>query len=145
MESIWVMAAGNAGATIYTSRGGKAELSELRHFEHPEGRLHDRELTSDLPGRAYDSSGEGRHAMEQTVDPKRQQSIVFARKLAEALHRACSAGECGKLYIAAPPTFLGVLREHYSKPVQDVLAMEVNNNLVGLTADEVRGHFPEYL
>lgn len=145
MQSVWILAAGNAGATIYTCRGGKGGLSQHRRFEHPEGRLHDRELTSDLPGRAYDSSGEGRHAMEQSVDPKKQQSIAFAKKLTEALHRACNAGECDKLYVAAPPAFLGMLREHYSKPVQQALAMEVNNNLVGLSADEVRGHFPEYL
>ncbi len=145
MKSIWILAAGNAGAFIYASQGGKGELSEHKRFEHPEGRMHDRELTSDLPGRAYDSFGKGRHAMEQTVDPRKQQSIAFAKQLAAYLHQACSAGECSKLYIAAPPAFLGVLREHYSKPVQQTLAMEVNVNLVGLTADDVRGHFPEYL
>lgn len=145
MKSIWILAAGNAGAIIYTSQGGKGELSEHRRFEHPEGRLHDRELTSDLPGRAYDSSGEGRHAMEQTVDPKKQQSIAFAKELADCLHQACDAGECGKLYVAAPPAFLGLLREGYSKPVQEALTLELNSNLVGLSADELRGRLPEYL
>lgn len=145
MQNIWILTAGNAGAIIYTSKGGKGELSEHKRFKHPEGRLHDRELTSDLPGRVYDSSGEGRHAMEQSVDPKKQQSIAFAKELADCLHQACNAGECSKLYVAAPPAFLGVLRGHYSKPVQQALAMELNSNLVGLGVDEVRGHFPEYL
>ena len=145
MQSTWILAAGKAEAVIYTSRGGKNGLAEHRRFEHPEGRMHDRELTSDLPGRAYDSSGQGRHAMEQAVDPKTHSAIGFAKELAEQLHRACDAGECRKLYIAAPPAFLGLLREKYSKPVQDALALELNNNLVGLNADEVRGHLPEYI
>jgi len=145
MQTIWILAAGNAEATIYQSSGGKSELSEHKHFEHPQGRMHDRELTSDLPGRTYDSSGEGRHAMEQPLDPKKHEAMTFAKQLADYLHHACSTGACSKLYVTASPAFLGILREQYSKPVQDALAMDLNNNLVGLTAGEVRGHFPEYL
>jgi len=145
MQTTWILTAGNADAVIYASRGGKSDLSEHKRFEHPRGRMHDRELTSDLPGRAYDSSGKGRHAMEQSVDPKKHEAIIFAKQLSEYLHHACTTGTCNKLYIAAPPAFLGILREHYSTPVEQALALEVNNNLVSLGANEVRGHFPEYL
>jgi len=145
MQTIWILTAGNAEAIIYKSSGGKGDLSEHHRFEHPRGRLHDRELSSDLPGRTYDSSGEGRHAMEQEMDPKKHESVVFAKHLTDYLHHACTTGTCSKLYIAAAPAFLGIIREHYSKPVQEAVAMEVNNNLVPMGADEVRAYFPEYL
>ncbi len=145
MQTIWILAAGNAEAVIYASSGGKDSLCEYERFDHPEARLHDRELTSDLPGRTYDSSGQGRHAMEQALDPKKNEGLTFAKQLADYLHHACSTGTCSKLYVAAAPAFLGVLREHYSTPVQKALALELNSNLVPLKADELRAYFPEYL
>jgi len=145
MQTIWILTADNAEAVIYASNGGKAPLSEHKRFSHPASRLHDRELTSDLPGRAYDSSGQGRHAMEQQLDPKKHESLLFAKELSDFLHHACTTGSCDKLYVAAAPAFLGVLREHYSKPVQAALAEELDLNLVSHSAEEMRSHFPEYL
>ena len=145
MQTTWVLAADAAGGVIYTTSGGRAELVEHQHFAHPQSRLHDRELTTDLPGRAFDSAGQGRHAMEQQVDPKKHEAERFAGELAEYLHRACSAGECEKLYIVAPPTFLGMLRERYSKPVAQALKMEMDNHLVARKPDELRKRLPEYL
>jgi protein required for attachment to host cells len=145
MQTIWILAAGNAEAVIYASTGGKNDLCEHKRFEHPNARLHDRDLTSDLPGRTYDSSGQGRHAMEQALDPKKNEGITFAKELADFLHHACSTGACSKLYVAAAPAFLGILRELYSTPVEKALVLELNSNLVPLKTDEVRAHFPEYL
>ena len=63
-------------------------LSEIDALVHPEGRLHPREITSDLPGRAFDSGGEGRHAMESEFDPKRQEQVRFADEIATYLESA---------------------------------------------------------
>ncbi|MDX8408092.1 MAG: host attachment protein [Mariprofundaceae bacterium] len=145
MQRIWILTADNAEAVIYSSNGGRSDLIEHKRFTHPQSRLHDRDLTSDLPGRTYDSAGHGRHAMEQPLDPKKHEAATFAKQLADYLHHACSDGSCNKLYIAASPAFLGLLREHYSKPVQQVLAQELDCNLVAQPADSVRSHFPEYL
>lgn len=145
MQTIWILVAGNAEAIIYKSSGGKDSLSEHKRFAHPRGRLHDRELSSDLPGRAYDSSGEGRHAMQQEIGPKEHESVMFAKQLTDYLHHACTTGACNRLYIGASPAFLGTLRELFSKPVQQAVAMEVNNHLVPMAVDELRAYFPEYL
>jgi len=145
MKRIWILTADNAEAVIYQSNGGKSDLIEHKRFTHPQSRQHDRELTSDLPGRTYDSAGHGRHAMEQPLDPKKHEAATFAKELADYLHQACSTGACDKLYIAAAPAFLGLLREHYSKPVQQVLAEELDRNLISQAADAVRSHFQEYI
>jgi len=145
MQTTWILTADNAEAVIYTSSGGKNDLSEHKRFSHTASRLHDRELTSDLPGRAYDSSGQGRHAMEQQLDPKKHEAMLFAKDLADFLHHACTTGSCDKLYVAAAPAFLGILREHYSKPVKAALVQELDANLVSQSAADMRSHFPEYL
>jgi protein required for attachment to host cells len=145
MQTTWILTADTAEGFIYKSAGGKSELVEHAHFEHPESRLHDRDLTTDLPGRAYDSAGHGRHAMEQSVDPKKHEAERFAKELLEYLHRACSNGACEKLYVAAPPAFLGMLRGHYSKPVQQALKLELDSHLVDRKPDELRKRLPEYL
>jgi len=145
MQTIWVLTADNAKAVIYTSKGGKSALSEHKRFNHPESRLHDRELTSDLPGRAFDSAGQGRHVMDQPLDPKKHEAILFAKELNDFLHHACSTGACSKLYVTAAPSFLGMLREHYSKPVQKALAQELNLDLAAFDAEDVRSRFPEFL
>ncbi len=145
MSRIWVLAADSAQAVVYTSTGGRAGLSEHRRFDHQDSRKHDRELTTDLPGRAFDSAGQGRHAMEQPTDPKKHEAESFARELGEYLHKACANGDCDKLYVVAPPAFLGLLREQYSKPVQQALNSEIGRHLASLKPDELRSHLPEYL
>ena len=145
MDTIWVLSAASADAVVYKSKGGKDGLHEHKRFEHAQARLHDRELTTDLPGRAYDSAGHGRHAMEQPTDPKRHEADAFARELADYLEHGCTAGACEKLYIVAPPAFLGLLRKHYSKPVQQCLAQEVDLNLSNIDARDIRSRLPEYL
>ncbi len=145
MQTTWILTADAAEGIIYKTSGGKGELIEHMRFEHPQSRLRDRELTTDLPGRAYDSAGHGRHAMEQTVDPKRHEAETFAGELTEYLHRACNSGACERLYIAAPPAFLGMLRERYSKPVRQALKQELDNHLLAKEPRELRRHLPEYL
>ncbi len=83
--------------------------------------------------------------MEQPLDPKKHEAAIFARELADVLHHGCSTGTCDRLYIAAAPAFLGLLRKHYSKPVQQMLVQEINSNLVALPPDAVRRHLPEFL
>lgn len=145
METIWVLSAGSAEAVVYKSKGGKGGLNEHKRFENDEARLSDSELTSDSPGRAYDSAGHGRHIMEQPTDPKKYEADLFAKELADYLEQACNTGECDKLYIIAAPAFLGMLREHYCKAVHDSIAEELDLNLSNFAAEDVRSRLPEYL
>ena len=68
MWKTWVVVAESSRAKIYGMKNLRTPLVELDDLIHPEGRLHARDLTSSRPGRAYDISGRGRHAMEVDVD-----------------------------------------------------------------------------
>ncbi len=141
----WVLVANRSEAVLYGAEGRKGVLTELRRFTHAEARAHDRDLTSDLPGRAFDSNGSGRHKMEPTTDPKRHEALVFARELAEVLRAGRQAGEYERLYVVAPPAFLGMLREHYDKGIEQALAGEIDSDLVALRPEEVRKRLPDFL
>ena len=145
MSVIWVLVANRSEAVLYGAEGRKGVLSELRRFEHAEARAHDRDLTSDLPGRAFDSNGSGRHKMEPATDPKRYEAFVFARELVDFLCRGRQDGAFERLYIVAPPAFLGMLREHYDKGIEQALCGELDSDLVALRPEEVRKRLPDFL
>ena len=145
MSVIRVLVANRSEAVLYGAEDRKGVLRELRRFEHTEARAHDRDLTSDLPGRAFDSNGSGRHKMEPTTDPKRHEALVFARELVDYLRAGRLGGEYERLYIVAPPAFLGMLREQYDKGIEQVLSGEIDGDLVALRPEEVRKRLPDFL
>jgi len=145
MVMTWVLAADSSRARVYAADKPNSPLNEVESFEHPEGRMHEQELTSDLPGRAFDSGGMGRHAMGQSVAPKQQEALNFAKSLVDCLENSHRKGDFAQLYVVAPPAFLGLLREHYSPTLSTAVKQEVSKNVSMMAAQEVRTHLPEYL
>ncbi len=141
----WVVVADSSAARIFGTDGPTGPLTELESIAHPEGRMLARELTSDLPGRAFDSGGQGRHIMESQVGPRQQAAIDFARFLAKRLQRARGQGELERLAIVAPPDFLGLMREALGTQLQRLVVLEVDRNLVKLAPKEIRERLPERL
>lgn len=78
MTKIWVLVANSGNATLFTADSPTASLTELMNFDNPSARIKQMELSSDRPGRSFDSHGEGRHAMAVEVEPKEQEQIRFA-------------------------------------------------------------------
>ncbi len=143
--SIWVVVADSAKARILMAEKPGMELSEIEVLNHPEGRLHEQELTTDLPGRTFDSVGEGRHTMSSSVDPKKQEMIKFARQVTDHLEVGRATGRFEKLYLIAAPAFLGHLREHLSASLQRIVMGSLDKNLVAQDETMVRAQLPDYL
>jgi protein required for attachment to host cells len=142
--AIWILAADKSRAKLFSTKSSSSALDDVDSFVHAASRLHDRDLTSDLPGRAFDSIGGGRHAMEQRVDPKDEQAIRFAEQLAAYLEEGRVNHRYDRLYVAAPPDFLGVLRDHYGQ-IAPLVAGEIDKHLTQCTPAELRTHLPEHL
>lgn len=86
------------------------------------------EQGEDRPGRAFQSVGARRSAIEMT-DLHEQEERVFlidaARKFAEiALHQRAKS-----LVLVAPPRALGILREHLSVAARDLVVAEIAKDL----------------
>ena len=145
MSNIWVVVAESASATIYSANKPASSLRKLQSLSHPESRMHEQELTSDLPGRTFDSHGNNRHAMGSPVEPKKEEAIRFAKEVIDTLETARSKQRFGKLYMVAPPEFLGLLRAHLSAPLASLVTQEINKNLTALKPAELRKQLPEFL
>jgi protein required for attachment to host cells len=145
MSYTWVVVADSTRARIFDAESSSAGLSEVETLTHPEGRMHDRDITTDLPGRSFDSLGHARHVMEPTTDPKHELAIEFARTIARHLDAARVKRDYEQLVIVAAPTFLGLLREQLNNTCRKLVAFELNKNLVQNTPEEIRSHLPKLL
>lgn len=109
--STWILSASRKEATVYGHGGRGQELVPIKHIEHPAGRLRDRDLNADRGGRAFDSHGQGRHALTSEELPHERVAASFARELAAELERGRVAGEYTQVILVAEPRMLGWLRE----------------------------------
>ncbi|MGD8593518.1 MAG: host attachment protein [Gammaproteobacteria bacterium] len=142
MAITWVVVAESSRARIFSLEKVKGPMDEILTLDHPDSRAHEQELTSDLPGHAFDSGGQGRHALNSSVEPKQQETIAFAKQIAEHLNAHRKAGDYDKLVIFAAPAFLGLLRERLNDQTNKLVVHESNKNLVQLDVDKIRDHLP---
>ena len=141
----WVVVADSSAARIFDAVTPTGALKEIASYAHPEGRAHARDLKTDEPGRAFDSAGQGRHAMEPRVLPKEQEAISFARFLGDKLEEARTKNQVDRLILVAAPEFLGHLRNTLAKEARKIVAGEHALNVVKLKPDEIRSRLPERL
>ena len=121
----------NAGSRM------KPNLTTREVFEQPDPR--DREISADKAGRAVNSVGETRSAMEQ-VDRHDQEEQRFLAQIADRLDKAVLAGETPSLIVVAPPRAIGILRRAYSSHVRQALRAEVEKDFVKLPVKEIERH-----
>jgi protein required for attachment to host cells len=135
-EREWVVVCDGAKALILENTGDRKfpnlRAKETRQHEDPPTR----EVGSDAPGRAVQSVGTMRSAVEQT-DWHRQNEDRFLSKLAHDLDRAVAEGKVKSLLLVAPPRALGVLRQHYTPRLHDVLRAEIERDYVKLPVHEI--------
>ena len=144
MAKLWVVVADQSKARIFTVDDPRGALLEVGVLEHPEARDREQALTSDKPGRTFDSKGQGRHAMGSTVEPGKQETIRFAKQVADHVQAAHNEGRCSRLLLVAGPPLLGLLRENL-KTSSGMEISEIDKNLGQYDALEIRKHLPERL
>ena len=144
MSKHWVMVADKSKARIFTIADPRGALLDEVVLEHPQAREREQTLTSDRPGRSYDSKGQGRHAMGTSVEPDQQETIRFARQITDHVQAAHNEGRCDRLLLVAGPPLLGLLREPLNT-LTGLRMSEIEKNLGQYDAREIRKHLPERL
>jgi protein required for attachment to host cells len=139
-KETWVVVASSALVRIFRLEGLK--LVEVETLIHPEARMSERELVSDKMGYTWDSSTGQRSSYSPPHTAKDTTNQNFARKVASHLDQARMSGSLGKLYLAAGPTFLGVLRNELNLQTQHLIAAEVDKDITHLDPQEIKSHFP---
>jgi protein required for attachment to host cells len=140
-----VVVADQSEANFYDMRG-RGALNPAGHLADPKARLHDRDLTSDRPGRVFDRAppvkgrrGAGaRHSADGGRSPRRHRAEVFARKIVAQLRKAQRSGSFDRLVIIAGPALLGLLRLAMPKALREAVVREIPKDLVHQGVGAVR-------
>jgi protein required for attachment to host cells len=132
MPSIWILSANGASASIFSANSPTAAMVEVASLKHPEARSKEMELTSDRPGRTFDSFGTGRHAKSSEVGPRETEQIRFAREVVDRLDQGRVGHALERLVVVAAPAVLGHLRDCMSAPLASAVSLEIDKNYTAL-------------
>ena len=145
MNTIWVVVADSSHARCFHTVSPIGTLKEKWDITHEASRLAERALTTDRPGRTFDSVGGGRHAMEEPTGVHEATVRAFAREIAGRLDSARQRHAFERLYLIAAPDFLGHLREALSDSCRALLIDSIDKNVVKQDLQAIRAHLPERL
>ena len=144
MKSTWILVADSSRARIFIA-DSSSTLQEIEDFAHTEGRLHEQDMTSDLPGKDAGVVGAGGHAYQNQIDPKEQEAINFAKSIAKHIDKEYSLNKFEQLMMIADPSFLGELRTQLSDQCRKAVCYELDKNITAHSVDDIRKHLPKHL
>jgi protein required for attachment to host cells len=140
VRKTWVIVADRSRARIFSVNSPRGPLHEIEDLVHPEARAHERDLTSDRPGRASD-----RHVLNAQHTARDQQATEFAREIAERLEGGRVSGGFEQLVLVAAPDQLGLLRKVLNGHLSKLVSRTIDKNLTQQDAREIRKLLPEFL
>jgi len=142
MSRIRIVVADQAEAIFYDLSSLKAHPVEVARLTDPAAHLHDRDFSSDRPGRSYESVGGARHAIERENDPRQREAQRFAKEIAGKLDVDRRKKEYDQLIVVAGAPFRSVLRDELSASTSACVVHEVPKDLVHSPVEVLREHLP---
>lgn len=142
MATTWIVAA-DASRARFLQVADRERLVEIDNLVNPEGRLQNREVTSDASGRfpgkdrpGGDSSDDETHAVDHLDE-------LFAKRVGEYLDKARTDHRYDELVLVAPPKFLGMMRKKIGKEVGKLIVNELPKDLSWVNARELERYFKD--
>lgn len=142
MSHIRIVVADQAEAIFYDLSSLKARPAEVARMSDPSAHLHDRDFSSDRPGRSYESFGKARHAMESENDPRHRAAMNFAKAIAGKLDLDRRNKEYEQLIVVAGAPFRSLMRAELSADTKACVVHEVPKDLVHSPPEVLREHLP---
>ena len=128
---IWVINSNSNTCRIYLYNKAHAKLDLVKEIEHPENRLHTRDLISDGPGK-YKTSGGAHGSYSQPSDPKEVKIDSFMRDIAKELNSERTKNSYEKLIVISPSHTNGLLMQHMDKHVKELIISNIQKDLLHL-------------
>jgi len=122
----WIIAADSSRARILQVMDRDRRLAEVEDFVNPAGRMHDRDLVSDV-----------RDALPQEASAVEHQTELFAKRVGDYLESARTSHRFDRLCLMAPPKFLGQLRKELGAEVRKLVKNELPKDLSWLDAGDI--------
>lgn len=140
MPKTWVVVAHRGGARLFENKGPGKGLDLLREIDHPEGRLKNREIDTDKPGRSYESHGGARHAYDKERESTTHVAEQFAKQISGILDEGRNRQAYGRLVLVAEPRFLGNLRSALSRETASMVSATIDKDLGGIDQRDMAKH-----
>ncbi len=102
-----------------------------------------REQGTERPGRAFESVGSRRSALEPPVDWHQQAKRDFAREISNILQQKTRDNAFDELIVVATPEMLGNLRPVFASETKERIVGEVNKDYTQLTPREIKQQLSE--
>lgn len=138
-----VVVADECEASFFDVDRVHAPMRLTTKLEDDRGRMQDRELETDKPGRSFSRMTHGRSAMDGERSTQRHLQTRFARRIAKEIDKARHRHEFGRLVIMAGPRMLGLIREALPQKTQSAVTMEITKDVVHQDADTIRSYLPK--
>ena len=145
MNACWILVADAGRARIFNATTPIADIEEVEDLVDPSARQPGHDLGRDSPGRAMDRARGGHTAFQPRQQPHEHAAIAFARRLAGRLAEAHRGGQFARLYLVAPPAFLGHLRAALDPALRACVDTEVGKDLTRMPLAEIRAYLPKRL
>jgi protein required for attachment to host cells len=140
----WIVIADGEKARIVANEGAGKGLAPAGHALSTT--LHaDRDIYADRPGRAQESVGAARHAIQPRVDWHRFEKQQFARRVAEMLDSESGKGAFDRLVLVAPPRTLGDLRAALGAATRAKVTGEIDKDLTPIADHDLPGHLEKVI
>ncbi len=127
-----VLVADAARAELLRRRGGTPPFETIATFDNPDAHKPDHALGKDRPGRAFESVGTRRSAMEPRTTPRARLLAAFATDLAAALERQVAATPGLRLVLAAPPRLMRMIEARLGHDAAEAVTRTVPKDLTKL-------------
>jgi protein required for attachment to host cells len=142
-NNTWILVAHRSGARLFENRGPGKGLNLIFDIYHPEGRLKNKDLDTDKPGRSFDSRGHGRHALSSEQEPTAHLAEQFAKQLSTMLDDGRNQQRYTKLVLVAEPRFLGNLRAALSATTAALITATIGKDLGGIEPHLLSKHLTD--
>lgn len=143
--SILVIVADASRARFFSATDKTAALIETKDLVNIGSRLRDRQLVTDGHGSGVDSVGHGKHTMGHETDAHKHQASQFSHQLTDEIEKVRSTGTLRRIYIIAPPAFLGLIKPALSKASSKLVEGTINKDLTNHSIADIRTHLPKLL
>ena len=131
----WILLCEASRARLFTN-DSHGRLTEHSAYAHPGSRVHGHDMVSDRPGRRAEAPGH-HGGLSPDAEPREVEAQRFALGLDALLKQGLNRHAYDELVLAAPPHFLGLLRNALDGQVAARIVATFDKNFIALQPREL--------
>ncbi|WP_431284817.1 host attachment protein [Humitalea sp. 24SJ18S-53] len=139
----WIVIADGEHARFLT-RTAHGAFHTFKTLESETAGLRSSDLTSDEPGRAFESGDVARHAIAPREDPHLREKHRFAALVAAHVNAAAGAGLFGRLVLVAPIRTMTTLDSELDEPASTRVTHRIRKDLTKVPDGDLAPHLPPW-